>query len=374
MRLTVEDFSGYEEVERLADLRGPGNRIFRAPPEPIVPMASAEVLAGEPRFRFPPLAVAVPLRVAKVAHALCVARGIVIDAETGRVLPDFFRKPPAVLPELVEIDLESAGLEAAPKDWRAAAAAVAVRTEPHGAIYAAARHNGHGHVLLEAMSRCWVFDLLPLGDRLVVANKAADGHYLPWFEALDVGRSRIRTTRRGPVLLDDLLVPSQSFVLDRGMSPRFPALMSRIAGVIAGAGDATRDGPPIYVSRRFAPKRRLRNERDVEARFEERGFRILHPERQSVEEQVQAFAAAPTVAGTVGSGLYGIAFSRPSTRLIVLAPDRFHTRNDLLLAGARDQAPQYVFGTSAATNRKDAMFAEWHISERDVRSALDRAL
>jgi capsular polysaccharide biosynthesis protein len=170
--------------------------------------------------------------------------------------------------------------------------------------------------------------------------------------------------------IDNLLVPSQSYVLDRGMSSRFRDLTRHIANRLGAASGC----PRLFVSRRDAPKRRLVNEAEIEALFSTKGFRIFHPEEHTIEEQVRAFAGASLVAGSVGSGLYSVAFSPPTTRLIVLAPDEFYTRNDQILASARDHAPVFVFGCSEGRGRKDAMLADWYLDPAAARAGLEQVL
>jgi Glycosyltransferase 61 len=366
MEVPVEDFASYRVVDTFDALAGPGSRLLRLPPE-LLPRAPM-VIAGEPpRLRFgnrqPE---AIELRCAKVARALCLKRGVVVDLDTGRVLPDVFGKPPPNLPSSADVDLSVYGIEASPVDWELLPA----RTEAGPGFYADSLHLGYGHVLLEGLSRCWALDRLRSHFEVVVANKRVPLTYRAWFEALGVRAAQLRTTRRGPLRIDNLLVPSQSYVLDRGMSPRFPKLTRRIAKRMGTASGCAR----LFVSRRDASKRRIENEAEIEALFEAERFRIFHPEEHTVEEQVRAFAGASLVSGPVGSGLYSVAFSPPSTRLIVLAPDTFYTRNDLILAGARAHAPVFAFGRSKHRERRDSMHANWHLDPAAARSALERVM
>lgn len=365
MDTPVEDFASYLAVDTFAELAGPGSRLLRLPSERL-PRAPLVVAGGDPQLRFdddplPPI----ELRCAKVARALCVRRGVVVDMDTGRVLPDIFRRQPPVLPRTADLDLSGLGIDA-DVDWDS----VPVQAKAEAGFYADSWHQGYGHVLLEGLSRCWALGQVGVNSGVVVAHKAARSTYWPWFSALGVDAGRLRSTRKGPLQIDNLLVPSQSYVVDRGTSPRFPELTRRIAQSMGTASGCDR----LFVSRRDAPKRQLENEGEIEAMFQAKGFRIFHPEEHTIEEQVRAFAGASLVAGPVGSGLYSVAFSKPSTRLIVLAPDDFFTRNDLILAGARDHAPVFAFGRGAGQGRQRGMFADWYLDPAIASKALEGIL
>lgn len=365
MRIAVEDFGSYAVAESFEELALPSSRILRLPAEQ-VPRTPLQHVGPEPSLRFGDRSEPVELRVAKVTRALCVRRGLIVDLDTGRILPDVFRKPVTSLPATVEVDLTAFDLDDSGVDWDR----VPARGARGPGYYADSRHTGYGHALLEGLSRCWALDLLAAPPATVVAHKAASHRYGAWFAGLGVDRSLLQSTRRGPLRLDDLYVPSGAYVLDRGMSPRFLALARRIAHQHSPAEGAER----LYVSRRHAAKRRLTNELEIEALFASYGFRIFHPEEHDCAEQIRAFAAATHVAGPVGSGLYTIAFACPATGQLILAPGEFYTRNDLIIAGGRRSAPLFVFGTSASYERAAAMVADWRIDPKDVTTGIETLL
>jgi len=366
VKLPVEDFGSYRRVDSFAELRGPGSRLLELPPER-VPRAPLEVAAGEPRRRFREDKRPVQLRCTKVARALCVKRGVIVDLDTGRVLSDGFRPPLPTPSAPVEVDLSELGIDAS-VDWKR----VPARKEVGTGFYADSWHLGYGHVLLEGLSRCWALEHVQPLQGIVVANKRGRHLYWPWFEALGVTPDRLLSTRGGPLRVDNLFVPSPSYVLNRAMSPRFPEMTRRISRSLdEGTGSQFER---LYVSRRDAPKRRLSNEAEIEELFRSNGFHVFHPTEHPIEEQVRAFAGASVVAGPVGSGLYSIAFSPPGTRLIVLAPAEFYTPNDLILAGARDHPPAYAFGHSQSQRPEDAMLSDWHLDQAAAKAAIERVL
>ncbi|GAA3995340.1 glycosyltransferase family 61 protein [Hymenobacter fastidiosus] len=93
-----------------------------------------------------------------------------------------------------------------------------------------------------------------------------------------------------------------------------------------------RFGPYLYVSRRDAPGRHVRNEAAMEAVLREYGFEthVLTPYSQA--EKIALFAHARVIISPVGAGLANIVFSPPGTELIELLPERFMVPDYLELA------------------------------------------
>lgn len=76
----------------------------------------------------------------------------------------------------------------------------------------------------------------------------------------------------------------------------------------------------IYVSRQNIDKRRLRNEGNIRAFFEEQGFTSVFPENHSFTEQIRLFRNARLIAGPHGAGLTNALFAPPQARVIMLDP------------------------------------------------------
>lgn len=366
----VETFADYRRVERPAELLKPGNRVWLLPPEELIGADGPRVLAGEPQKQIADRVRDVQLRVAKVDAALCLGRGIIIDVNSGRLLPDYFRKAgvglaPAATATIGELPFAEPGVT----DWRDILGSAAL-LEVDRAYYGASAHNGFGHILLEAMSRFWAYDAMAeAGVRSVVTNKAGNGHYASWLEALGADRRDVHPIRRAPILVRDLVVPSQSYILDRGSSERYGRVAQRM-GVASGAEALS--GARVYVSRRLAGKRRLIDEEAVEALFASQGFTIFRPEEHPVAEQTRVAAGASFIAGPVGSALYSSVFAGRGATKLVLAPDHFFTPNDSALAKLCGHELWHVFGRSSARSEAEALHADWQLDHGTLERALER--
>ena len=84
--------------------------------------------------------------------------------------------------------------------------------------------------------------------------------------------------------------------------------------------------PRLYITRGDKPNtRRYVHEAELWPHLEERGFSRVDPGSLSVQEQINAFAAAEVVVSPHGAGLTNIVFSRPGTKVLELfAGDYVH--------------------------------------------------
>jgi capsular polysaccharide biosynthesis protein len=75
-------------------------------------------------------------------------------------------------------------------------------------------------------------------------------------------------------------------------------------------------GEKLYITRENATRRRVRNEGELWAQLERRGFVKLSLETMPWRGQVAAFSAARTVVSPHGAGLANVVFCRPGTRVV----------------------------------------------------------
>lgn len=75
----------------------------------------------------------------------------------------------------------------------------------------------------------------------------------------------------------------------------------------------------LYVSRSFAPKRRIINEDEVAAWLSSRGVQRIHAECLPFAEQARLFASASLIIGPHGAGLTNMLFAKPC-RVVELLP------------------------------------------------------
>ena len=98
--------------------------------------------------------------------------------------------------------------------------------------------------------------------------------------------------------------------------------------------------PFVYVSRRDASFRRVRNEAEVEELLSNYGFESYALAELSFREKVTLFAGARAVVGPVGAGMANILFCQPGTPFIEFLPHNFVVADNLDLT-TRLHMPHY---------------------------------
>ncbi|CAN5617206.1 hypothetical protein BH10PSE6_BH10PSE6_17200 [soil metagenome] len=361
----IDLYGDYRAVDTLQDVLGEGDRIYRAAGKACT-LPEPRILAGEPGLVLAKLKKnrGAPLRLVKIEDALVLRKKQIINLRTGKLILDSFRKPARGDGSKNRI-LRTDRLQYESVDRILTDEATPVLSD---AFCAMSEIGGFGHILLEGISQLWPLTeglRLPVNARFLVNRSALGTFHHAYLEALGVSPRQLVPVET-PLRVKGLVVASQSFVLSRGVGEHFFTLAERIAGHF---GDPPSPCSRLYISRRYAQKRRLNNEPAIEAVFERHRFRVIYPEQLPVSEQCRLFAGAEWIAGPVGSGLYGSMFCRPDVRRIILAPSHFVTANDLLLC--RGHGPMYLFGTSRTPDLKEAMTDDWEIDTSSIERSLD---
>ncbi len=83
----------------------------------------------------------------------------------------------------------------------------------------------------------------------------------------------------------------------------------------------------LYISRRFANRRKIINESDILRIIELHGFTIFYPEKFSFLEQVSIFSKVKYLIGTHGSGLTNMLFMEENTSVLELHKNKTNELN-----------------------------------------------
>lgn len=214
----------------------------------------------------------------------------------------------------------------------------------------------------------WLVECLP---KLVFLNTLPEFEGLPLLirknlhpnllRALDV----INQGRRPVIPLDEghlfqvrrLVLPSDlSRLLDRYEgTPQVetdcvlsPSWVKRTAELLAASrpGGAEKPWRKLYLTRRGAAQRNVRNESAIELELLDRGFEVVQLDGASFESQVTLFRQAAVVVAPTGAALTNLLFCQPGTRVIVLTSNHeslnFHVFSQL--ARIMDVRLEYVLG------------------------------
>ncbi len=219
-------------------------------------------------------------------------------------------------------------------------------TEALPRLHVAARHGVEGRLLLPAH-----FARL----RFVAETLAAygvDPVYLPAQKVTVVSRLNVATSTAPSGTFSDALI--------REVGAR---LRDHFA---SGARPSRR----IYISRRLASRRRIRNEDDllpILARF---GFETIEMERLSIAEQVAVSAEAAILVSNHGAGLTNMMFMAPGGRVLEMRKQGDNHNNSFFCeASAMDLAYFYMLA-APVNSRQSAHLADVVVDPRAFEAAL----
>jgi hypothetical protein len=106
-----------------------------------------------------------------------------------------------------------------------------------------------------------------------------------------------------PTLVQELVVPGQGFGLGAisFATPEFRAFAARIGSHILPAGQ-----PRVYLSRSRVPRTRggILGERTIEQNLARQGYRIFHPQDETIANQIAQYKAATHIIGPDGSAFH----------------------------------------------------------------------
>ena len=149
----------------------------------------------------------------------------------------------------------------------------------------------------------------------------------------------------------------------------------------AKAARTTGFSPLVYVSRRDAAFRRVRNEAEVEALLAGYGFGSYALTELSLREKATLFSGARAVVGPVGAGLVNILFCAAGTPLIELLPRNLVVPDYLELAARLGMphfpiicAPESASAQRATADRQDDLTVDLEALRQTLTLALQPAV
>jgi hypothetical protein len=302
-----------------------------------------------------------PRSLRRVPDALVMPGQVAVDATTGRVVP---------YPMMAGESHPHNGLRVWPDGKLSFTHPLRRRTAvsfEQPVFLADTSHHIYGHVLLEVLPRLLFLDHCP-PDTLVLTGVKMQPPYPEMFAAMGVDPARI-VSLETPAWCREAYLADNFVDLRNFVAPQAWEAFARLARL--GERSTVPTAERLYVSRRGIRRRALVNEAEVEALFARRGFTIVNPEALSFADQVRLFAHASVIAGPGGSALHDMVFSRPDTRVLILAIDGLVLPIDTLLT-REPGALTYVLGSSTDSTR--LYLAPWSIDPDEVEAAIDRII
>jgi hypothetical protein len=199
---------------------------------------------------------------------------------------------------------------------------VRAKTLESGVLVAKTGSANYGHFLVEMLPRILLNQQALPRSVPILLDYRSEPFAPAILEYAGVDASRIRWLDADPLRVARLWWPTRNTFHPLNNSPHTIAYLQSLGAHARGDAKAgTRTRRRLFVGRRDARTRRLRNEDDVYSWLEPLGFEHVTAGRLSFSQQVETFAHAEIVVGVAGAALANIVFMPPGGRIILLSPD-----------------------------------------------------
>lgn len=194
-----------------------------------------------------------------------------------------------------------------------------IRHRDEGGIYAGAFYPSYGHFLTESLSRLWFAHERP--DLPLIWDRGA--RVKPFHREI----LRLLGIKNHSIWIEEPTRIKELFIPYPGLSigTHFDIGHRRFLGVVEPR--KVIKGKKIYLSRLDfdGEEGKIVNERRLHWMLCAAGFRIVYPEKLSVEKQLNELTSSEVVLGLEGSALHTLLLckSSPSTRFVILGRHRF---------------------------------------------------
>ncbi len=212
------------------------------------------------------------------------------------------------------------------------------------------RHH-FGHVTSEQLSRLWAWPAAKAADpdlRLLVSRAETRDEPTGWeldlFEASGVSRADVVSFSL-PVVVERLVGVTPMFSMPDYVHPDIAEIWDRIGDALERRSTAAPVGPRVFITRAPGSMRWCHETPEVEQRFRERGFAIVHPELIPLPDQIALMRAAEVVAGFAGSGMFTLMFAPSPKRIVLIRGSGYTPANEYMIAAVRGHTLDAVYCT-----------------------------
>jgi len=115
-----------------------------------------------------------------------------------------------------------------------------------------------------------------------------------------------------------IIVPDNSFIADRGQRYFTSQYVDIIERIKQNVSPTVQPTGKIYFTRTGIKSTRERGESDIEKVFQKKGYKIISPEKESVDEQIRLLAGCDAFAATEGSVSHNAVFCPAHTPVTII--------------------------------------------------------
>jgi len=213
----------------------------------------------------------------------------------------------------------------------------------------------YGHWLIELLPKAYLNEMSGGAHtaRYIVPQTDNAGLRNVYVESL--GLLGIDASRVVPVGPELTRVDQLDFVTPVAGHPRWKHQVLRemreaLLNAVRRAEDGGQTNLPtrLFVDRREGSSRRIRNNREIQARLRASGFTTINPEDHSFGDQIRLFSRAEIIVGVLGAGMTNTLFAPEHVELLYLAPESMCGVFYWDLQSIGDQRYRVLYGRNCA--------------------------
>jgi capsular polysaccharide biosynthesis protein len=223
--------------------------------------------------------------------------------------------------------------------------------------------NGYFHWLTDALTRLYTIKDTAGSLTLMLPHRYASLEFI----RPSLAPFGVRDVR--------FIAPDETLLCERLIVPMHTApsghydeeILGGVRRLLIEAYGAHEDGDErIYISRARAPKRRIANEEEVLSVVREFGFRVVHAEEHTFEQQVKIASRARFLVSNHGAGLTNMLFMRDGGRVLELR-HQTDSVNNCYFTMASALGLEYFYQTSPSDNAsEDPHTADLRVDTRSL--------
>ena len=227
-----------------------------------------------------------------------------------------------------------------------------------------------GHFYADALSRAWAIPYARayLGVQDLTSAISISGLFMdPFMDALSISRQTIANPVAA-IHFDELIISSKSLQIQEYVAPASSMIWDFIKHSFRAAYENSKK-IRLYISRKYAPNRRLVNEQDVEDLFNTKGYVTIYPETMPIQDQVRLFSSAEAIAGCSGTNMFNLAFARTDCDITILVSPRLIHFSEMFFS-YRNTSGMNIFVGDDLHERPGDVHAPWSIDIDALRTFL----
>lgn len=196
----------------------------------------------------------------------------------------------------------------------------------------------YGDYLINAIARLWIYLRNGYGKNIkgcyILSNQL--GKYIELFKLFGLKEENLIEIKKA-TRFKKVIIPGQSVILGVGWHEEYKKTLNEICKNVH-----SKNYEKIYLSRSQFGHCKVYGEELLEDTFRKNGYKILYPEKLSIEEQIAYMKGCKYLAGVVGSAMHNVVFAQDGINCFCFNRSPHFADNQKMLNDVRKSNSIYV--------------------------------